>query len=660
MNLENLKIPALLVPLLPLAGWIILGLWGKYLGRKTATSIAVSLTAGSFVLGLILFAGFRGVAEPTRYVFWRWMAGAELSVPFGLQVDSLSIVMVLTVSIVALLVQLYSSGCMSRDPAYPRFAAVSSLLTSFMLLLVLADNFLLMFAGWGGVSACTYMLVGSRHESKEAGRSAAKAFAVGRVADASLLIGLFLLGVSPLTLDPEGIGRSFTYEFIFANVQRMMGGDPAYISSLLPIITLITFLILIGAIGKSAVLPLSVWLPDSTRGPAPADALIQSAGSVTAGVYLIVRAHELFLLAPSTLATMAVLGALTALYGAAVGMVHTDIRKVLAYSTISQAGFMFLGCGVGAFWPAVFHAVTHACGKTCLILGAGSVACGTDDERDIRHLGGLKRWMPFTGAVFLIGTAAVSGFPFLSGFFSLNSILHQALYLPFAGAWARLAGILGYIAVLITPVMMYRLYYGIFQGDYLGPADVEPRESGALMKAVLGIAAVLSMVAGFIGLPVTGWNAIQAYLSSIFTHDVDLVLTFWDLHPLSSLPGIFMAIFTLMFIGGFLSARNNYLLRPESPRQLKARHLGMYRLLWDGFRLDHLYRTVFVKSGIWFCGLLWRWMDEEIIDRGIVEGAGRFSERVGLVASLFQTGYVRTYVMYVLLGIVLLIWLASL
>ena len=658
----ELKIPALLIPLFPLLGWIILGGVGKRLGRKVIGSIATSLVAASFICGLIVLFSVREMELPLRLLYGSWIVAGGFQVPFGLQIDQLSLLMVLTVSGVAALIHLYSTGYMADDPGYSRYFAWLNLFTFFMLLLVLADNFVLMFVGWEGVGLCSYLLIGFWYENKAPIVAGKKAFILNRIGDAGFLIGMFLLATSPLALlDPDGFGtgRTLTFEVVGGNLLHFFEGDPDYLATLVPLVTAITLLLFVGATGKSAQIPLYVWLPDAMEGPTPVSALIHAATMVTAGVYMVARAHVLFLFAPVTMAVIVVIGAVTALFAATIALVQTDIKRVLAYSTISQLGYMFLGCGAGAFFAGIFHLMTHAFFKACLFLGAGSVIIGTHHEQDMRRLGGLKGRMPATRMTFLLATATIAGFPLLSAFFSKDSILHESFIMPFAFGWNVLGGVLGYGTALLTAFYMYRLYYRTFEGEYRGPSEVEPHETGPSMTGVLWVLAGLSVLAGFVGIPLTGANLIHDFLSPVFQHGTEAALQFWSMHEVPSLPWFFMVVSVLMFLGGWWAARSIFLVRPEMSQGLKVRYQRLYRVLWEKYRVDEAYQALFVKPGLWLCGLLWQECDDGVIDDGLVEGTGRATDWLGKVASPFQTGYLRTYALYIVLGIVALVLLAS-
>ncbi len=655
----ELKGITLLIPLLPLIGWALFGIWGKRLSRSYVGTVATALVFGSFVCGIVLLFAFQGLEHPVRMIYGNWIVGSAINIPFGLQVDQLSLLMVLTVSGVAGLIHLYSTGYMADDPDYSRYFSYLNLFTFFMLLLVLADNFVLMFVGWEGVGLCSYLLIGFWYKNKAPTQAGKKAFIVNRIGDAAFLVGLMLLAVSPLALEPNGIDRSLAYEDVFGNVLRLAEHDPQFLVGLLPLITAITLLLFIGATGKSAQIPLYVWLPDAMEGPTPVSALIHAATMVTAGVYMVARSHVLFLMSPETMAVIAIVGAVTALLAATIALTQTDIKRVLAYSTISQLGYMFIGCGVGAFFAAIFHLMTHAFFKACLFLGAGSVIIGTHHEQDMRRLGGLKRWMPATRMTFFIATMTIAGFPLLSAFFSKDTILHEAFVLPFAFGWNKIAGVMGYITALLTAIYMLRLYYRTFEGEYRGPSDVTPRETGPSMTWVLWILAGLSIIAGFLGIPAEGANVMKNFLDPVFSHGTEVALEFRPWHENHLPPLFFMVLSALIFVAGWWTARYIYLLKPGLSEAMKVKYQRVYRILWEKYRVDEAYQAIFIRPGHWLCGVLWRNFDEDVIDDGLVEGTGRAVDWIGTSLRPLQNGYLRTYALYIVLGIVILVLLAG-
>ncbi|HDS30201.1 MAG TPA: NADH-quinone oxidoreductase subunit L [Firmicutes bacterium] len=654
-----MKAYSLIILLAPLLGWAIFGLFGKRLSREYVGFTATLTVSASFVCGLIMMILVGDETSPIIFSFGNWISTPFFVSGFDFQIDRLSLVMILVVSGVSALIHYYSIGYMAKDPDYARFFSYMNLFTFFMLLLVMSGNFVMMFIGWEGVGLCSYLLIGFWYRKNAPTQAGKKAFIVNRVGDAAFIAGLMFLAVSPFSKVAGESVKSLSYEVIFGNIISMAENSPHELAGFLPLIAIIALLLFIGACGKSAQIPLHVWLPDAMEGPTPVSALIHAATMVTAGVYMVARSHTLYLMAPEIMALIAIVGAITALLAATVALVQTDIKRVLAYSTISQLGYMFIGCGVGAFFAAIFHLMTHAFFKACLFLGAGSVIHGNAGEQDIRRMGGLKLQMPSTRWTFLIATATIAGFPMMSAFFSKDNILHEAFSLPFAFGWNYTAGVIGFITAAITAVYMYRLYYKTFEGEFRGHPDFTPHESGKSMQIPMWILAALSAVVGLIGVPGKTTNYFKKFLEPVFAPGLETALDFrlWnETHP----PVVsFMLLSFLMFAIGFLIAKNLYLLKPESVEPLKLKYPTAYRILWEKYRVDEFYRELFVNPGQWLCGFLWKEVDEDIIDDGLVEGTGRVVDSFGKILRPFQSGYIRTYALYMLLGVLILVILAS-
>jgi len=656
MPTGEIKILILLIPLLPLLGFATLGLAGRRLGHRSIASVAISTVALSFVLSLIIILSVGVNDELIRVIFLKWTTGAGISVPLGFQIDSLSLAMIVAVTFISFLTNIWTASYMRDDPSASRYFAWLNLLTASMLLLVLAENYLLFFLGWEAVAICTWMLIGFRFHRKKSIDGARKFFTIGIVGDTSFLLGIILLAISPLAIESNGISRSLGFDFIAENIHALPL-NASQSAELTYLATAASIFLLIGIVARSGLLPLSIWPADSTQGPAATDVMVQSIATMASGVYFIARAHTLFMLSPQLLTVLAILGGLTAVYAATVAMVKNDIRRILAYSSISQYGLMFVGLGVGAFSAAIFHFLMHAIYKSSLILAAGSVISGTNIERDIRKLGGLRQWMPSTAHLFLIATAVLAGFPLLSGFLSSNAILHDSLFLYAISGWNRFAGVLGYIAVFFTVIYSWRLYYRIFEGEYKGASDLQPMEASRLMNIAPWVLVIMSLFAGFIGLPISSINGIFYYLENVFSDSIISAREFSGLSPGYSLAWI---VYGGIFIFALRIVRSIYLLQNQDTQKIKVRSASVYRVFWDEYGLEKFFRAVFVKPGTWFTGLLWRAFDEAFIDRGVVEGAGRTVEKMSFITALFQNGYVRTYAAYFLLGIILLVWLASL
>jgi NADH-quinone oxidoreductase subunit L len=473
-----------LIPALPLLGAAVNGLLLRRARTQAVSVVGCGSVGLSFLLAVVAMADLVSLPEASRLIharYFTWIAAGDLAAPFGLRFDPLSAVMTLVVSGVGFLIHLYSVGYMRGDRGYGRYFAYLNLFTFAMLLLVLADNFLLMFVGWEGVGLCSYLLIGFWFEKQSATDAGKKAFLVNRVGDFAFLIGLFLIFRQMGTFD---------FDTINAHASEALTG---------PMATLICLLLFAGATGKSAQIPLYVWLPDAMEGPTPVSALIHAATMVTAGVYLVARSSELFVLAPAALEAVAIIGGVTAFFAATIALVQTDIKRVLAYSTISQIGYMFLGAGVGAFSSSIFHLMTHAFFKALLFLGAGSVIHALSGEQDLRRMGGLARRLPRTHATFFVASLAIAGVAPLAGFFSKDAIL-GAVY----ASGHRFLWFLGITTAMLTAFYIFRLYFLAFGGgeERLEPhAKAHLHESPHVMTIPLMALAVLSAVGGFLNVP---------------------------------------------------------------------------------------------------------------------------------------------------------------
>jgi len=659
MDPAELQFPSLLIVLLPLAGWLILWLRGPSIGKKTVISIALSVIAGSFLLSLITSFAIWKIPDPVTFKYANWITAGSLTVPLGLHIDNLALIMAIAITAVSLLILVYSIYYLSKESTNQRFYALVCFTTGSMILIVLAGNFLLMLIGWTSVTIGSAMLVGYDFRNANSHPAVRAVFIQNIVADTALLAAIILLAASPLASAPDGLSISLDYTTIFPRIRTLIETDPAHITGMLPILNAIAFLIFIGAAGKSAQLFFNIWLPGTTNAPAPASALIQSVSMIAAGVYLLLRAHSLLLLSPVVMAIIAVLGGVTIIYAALVASVQTDIRRILAWSTISQVGYMFLGCGTGAFIAVLFHLLTHAVTKTCLVLGAGSIVQGTGGISDLRKLGGLKKWMPRTRLPFLLAAASLAGFPLTAMFISYSAILQHSFILPFAFGWNLLAGFLGYFGIVLTAFYIFRLFYKAFEGEYRGPSDSEPTECSSSISSILWILAGLSIAGGIFAIPVPGLNFIRSSLSPIFSSDIGYGLDFWNLNSIQVLPWIFMAVTFLLFYSGYGTARNAYLIRPDSEKETKIRYKRARLFLWEELRIAEAYEAIFVKPGSWLASWLWKLVDEEFIDRGIVEGTSKAQDIIGKWFSSLRNNYVRIYALYIIIAITLLVWLLS-
>jgi len=628
-----------LVPFLPLFGFVINGLVGARLPRRVVGIIACGTVGLAFLISLTAFFVLPDQPVPDK-VLYSWIKVGDFKADFAFQIDPLSIIMILIVSGVAFVIHIYSIGYMHDDPGYSRYFAYLNLFVCAMLLLVLANNFLMMYIGWEGVGLCSYLLIGFWYERKSAADAGKKAFIVTRIGDFGFALGIMLIFKTFGTIDISEVMH-------LAQGRFEVGA---------PILTAITLLLFLGAVGKSAQIPLYVWLPDAMEGPTPVSALIHAATMVTAGVYMIARCNVLYSLSPTSLMLVAIIGCATAIYAASIGLVQNDIKRVLAYSTISQLGYMFMACGVGAFAAGIFHLMTHAFFKALLFMGAGSVIHALAGEMDIRHMGGLKRYMPTTYKTFLIAALAIGGiFPF-AGFFSKDEILWRAFEQNYI-LWA-----IGVITAAMTSFYIFRLVFKTFAGESRVEKEklVHVHESPRVMTVPLVILGVMSVIGGLAGVakafPLLG-------MSRFFSEKLN-ILRF--LEPVTGghhaevgeavgLERWLMLASLLIALLGIYIAYQFYVRNPQLPKRL-ARRLGRaYNFVLNKYKVDELYDFIFVNPAKRFSVFLWRIWDDRIID-GIVNGVAGFFKVCGLIGRRVQTGYVQTYILLIIIGAVIIIW----
>ncbi len=626
-----------LILLLPLAGFLVNGLLGPRLPRRLVALTACALPAAAFVLSCSLFAGLAEGGPAVAEKLFTWVALPGLSIEATLCFDRLAAVMCLVVTGVGTLIHVYSVGYMAHDKGFARYFAYLNLFLFCMLLLVLGQSLPLLFAGWEGVGIASYLLIGFWFEDAEKTAAATKAFVVNRVGDTAFVLAMFLIYFVAGTLDFAGINAFFAG-----------GGASAAMA------TAIALLLLVGACGKSAQIPLHVWLPDAMAGPTPVSALIHAATMVTAGVYLLSRLSGLFLSAPTAMAVVAWGGALTALAGATMGLVQYNLKKVLAYSTMSQIGYMFMACGLGAFPIAFFHLFTHAFFKACLFLGAGSVIHALHGEEDMRRMGGLARRIPFTFATFLPASLALCGVPPFAGFFSKDEILWSAWSAP-AGSPAL--WLVGTAAALLTSFYMFRAILMTFFGPCCVPeAQREAIHEGPpSMTVVLGILACCSLAAGFIGLPglwreLLGVSApFYDFLAPLYGHGPEAPAEGHGAELLLMLISVLVAALGIFLAWLFYSRRRDW---AEAGRQRAGR---LYDLVRNGYCFDALYQGV-VRTFDWLSEAVLTRRVEATLNDAILN---RPAEGLGYAARLFtrlQTGSVQAYVLYALAGIGLALW----
>ncbi len=643
-----------LVPALPLLTFLIIGIFGKYLKSEALIGTLASLSVfGSLVISGIIFYGMTGSPpeEPIIVPVYEWIAAGNFSINISYQVDQLSILFSLIVTGVGFLIHVYSIGYMHGDRSFYRFFAYMNLFIFMMLNLVLASNYLLTFLGWEGVGLCSYLLIGFWYDKKFEGTritwtgdAGNKAFIVNRIGDFGFIIAMFLIYVNFNSLEYTKV-----IDILAANPEVFAGTG---------LLTAITILLFLGCTGKSAQIPLAVWLPDAMAGPTPVSALIHAATMVTAGVFLLARNSVLYALSPDAMAVVAVIGVATAFTAASIGIVQNDFKKVLAYSTVSQLGFMFIALGVGAFTAGIFHVMTHAFFKGLLFLGSGSVIHAMNDLQDIKQMGGLKKYMPTTYWTFLVATLAIAGIPFFAGFFSKDEILWYAFS---QGNWVL--WLFGTIAALFTAFYMYRLVMLVFNGkERFDHNQYHPHESPKTMTIPLQILAVLSAFGGFLGIPyVLGFwfsgkpNLIENWLHPIFA-DAHSILHHAHGHDIHTIEYVLMLVSVAVAVTGITLAARWYR-DPEwsAPRALAAKLRSVYVLLWRKYFLDEFYHKVIVDPIVGGSqAFLWLVVDNNFID-GIVNGSAKLIGGIGQVLRRIQSGIAQNYAFIMMLGILVIL-----
>jgi NADH-quinone oxidoreductase subunit L len=665
-----------LIPVLPLAGAAINGLFGKRFSRQAVASIALLFCGAAFAMALWVGSRFSSVALPHAEFLATWMRAGTFQVDFAFYLDQLSLVMLLVVTGVGFLIHIYSVGYMWEEGGFYRFFAYLNLFMFFMLTLVLASNYLLMFIGWEGVGLASYLLIGFWFTRDSAASAGKKAFIVNRIGDFGFLIALFLLIKHFGSLD-------FTTVF-----QKIVPFSPEAAGT--GLLTTIALLLLVGACGKSAQIPLYVWLPDAMEGPTPVSALIHAATMVTAGVYMIARSHVIFERAPSALTVVAIIGTLTALFAASIGVAQTDIKKVLAYSTISQLGYMFMACGVAAFSAGIFHLMTHAFFKGLLFLAAGSVIHGLGGEQDMRRMGGLRKKIPWTFWTMTAATFAIAGIPPFAGFFSKDEILWRA----YQASWVY--WLIGLFTAFLTSFYMFRLWFMTFFGEYRGDLEESNghvdahvsragvpaphghsgiHESPAVMLVPLMILAVLSIAGGWIGVPeaMYGGNHFEKFLAPVFHSTISASETEQAETPERQIDGgesktsytaerLFTGISVAVGLSGLYLAWLLYLRRPQLPQQIARSLGGFYDAVLHKYYVDEFYATLFVKPLVdGSRAILWHGIDQGVIDAA-VDGSADGARDVSDTVRHMQSGNVRSYAGWVAMGaaavIAYMIWVA--
>jgi NADH-quinone oxidoreductase subunit L len=650
---------------LPLAGAAINGLLGKNWPKSAVNSVAIGSVSLAFLAVVETVREFLQLPAnqiPSVRTYFPWMTAGTFKVNFALQVDQLTIVMLLTVTFVGTLIHIYSTGYMAHEGGYYRFFSYLNLFMFFMLTLVLAANIVVMFVGWEGVGLCSYLLIGFWFLKQSAISAGKKAFITTRIGDFGFTIGILLLFWTFHSVD---------FGTIFSQVSKM----PSDTMTQAGVLTTICILLFTGAVGKSAQLPLYVWLPDAMEGPTPVSALIHAATMVTAGVYMVARMHPLFSHAPIAMLIVAIVGAATAFYSATIGLVQTDIKKVLAYSTVSQLGYMFLACGVGAYAAGIFHLMTHAFFKGLLFLCAGSVIHAMGGEQDMRKMGGLRKAIPVTFWTMFIATFAISGVPGFAGFFSKDEILEAAQSGPHANLplW-----LLGLAAAGLTSFYMFRLIFLTFFGEQqFDEHKVHVHESPRNMTIPLMILAFLSIFGGWSAAPklVGGTDYFAAFLRPVFAdapespeylqklkdagieaglkpRNTGVVGETEGPSPAMELVHAVTGPPVIVGLIGILVAWWFYIRRPDLPKKLAQSMYGLYTLMLHKYYVDEIYAAVIVRPLLWIStNVLWHTVDEGLID-GTVNGSARLARETGGKLRELQSGNARSYASWVVVGAV--------
>ncbi|MEZ0170566.1 NADH-quinone oxidoreductase subunit L [Microvirga sp. TS319] len=662
---------------LPLVGFLIAGLLGRVIGARPSEIITTALLAVAAVLSWVSFIHVGFGDEPMiRVQIGQWMSVGDLQVDWAFRIDTLTAMMLVVVNTVSALVHLYSIGYMHEDPHRSRFFAYLSLFTFAMLMLVTADNLVQMFFGWEGVGLASYLLIGFWYKKDSANAAAMKAFIVNRVGDFGFLLGIFTVFV---------LFNGVTFDSIFPRVAEFAEARFHFLGIEWHALTIACLLLFMGAMGKSAQFLLHTWLPDAMEGPTPVSALIHAATMVTAGVFMVARLSPLFEYAPNALTVVTVVGGITAFFAATVGLVQNDIKRVIAYSTCSQLGYMFVALGVGAYGAGVFHLFTHAFFKALLFLGAGSVIHAMHHEQDMRNMGALRRYIPLTTAMMAIGTLALTGFPFTAGYYSKDAII-EAAYASHssAGSFAFLATV---VAALMTSFYSWRLFFMTFEGNarwadphhHHAPSDHEgaehdergrdveaatqadhghghhgvhmPHESPLVMLLPLIVLAIGAVVAGFVFRDAfLGHGYQEFWKGALFTRPDNNILE--EMHHI---PGWVPLLPTVMMIVGFLLAVYMYIVDTKKPVQIATDHPILYRFLLNKWYFDELYDAIFVRPAMAIGRFFWRTGDQRIIDGLGPDGISARVLDVTRGAVRLQSGYVYHYAFAMLIGVAALV-----
>ena len=615
-----------LIPLFPLIGWLINGLFGKRMSKSLSGIIASVSVLFSFAFSILMFIEVHGSSQKNFVVkVFDWISSGSMQIPFEFLIDPLSCLFLMIITGIGFLIHVYSTGYMKEDEGFYRFFAYLNLFIFFMLLLVMGNNYLIMFVGWEGVGLCSYLLIGFWFKNNEYNKAANKAFIMNRIGDLGFILGIILIFLTTNTTTFDGVFNGLS------------GKSPG-------LITTIGLLLFIGAMGKSAQIPLYTWLPDAMAGPTPVSALIHAATMVTAGIYMVVRSNIIFASSPTTSAVIAVIGLATALFAATIGFLQNDIKKVLAYSTVSQLGYMFLGLGVGAYTSGIFHVTTHAFFKALLFLGAGSVIHAMHHEQDMRKMGGLKKHLPITHLTMLIATLAISGFPLLSGFFSKDEILaHVYAYSP--TMW-----LLAVLGSVFTTFYMFRMYFLTFHGDFRGTKHQleHLHESPKSMTIPLIVLCILTVFGGLIGIPELfgGEHWLKGWLQPVMKRNIAEL-------PSHTTEWIIMGLTITAFIAAYYFTRQMFVINRVLPADGEEKLNSWQKLIYNKYKVDELYDKVF-KRPIDEISRGLRWVDERILDE-LINATGTIVGWCGDKVRLLQTGTIGFYIFGMVIGVILII-----
>ncbi len=623
---------AWLIPILPLIGFLIIAFAGKKLSNSLVSIIGCGSILAAFAMTLGIFFQLHGSTQTVKLL--EWFSVGRMHIDFSFLIDPLSVLFMLVITGIGFLIHVYSTGYMKGDEKYDRFFAYLNLFVFFMLLLVMGSNYIVMFVGWEGVGLCSYLLIGFWFKNTEYNNAAKKAFIVNRIGDLGFLLGMILIYITC---------NSLNFDTVFSNVHANASNKEVY--------NLIGILLFIGACGKSAQIPLYTWLPDAMAGPTPVSALIHAATMVTAGVYMIARSSVIFVNAPIASEVVALVGVLTAVFAATIGLFQNDIKKVLAYSTVSQLGYMFLGLGVGAFTGGVFHVMTHAFFKALLFLGAGSVIHAMSGEQDIRKMGGLKKSLPITHLTFLIATIAISGIPPFSGFFSKDEILAHVYEHDGTG---KIYWILGIIGSIMTAFYMFRLYFLTFHGSFRGTSDQKHHlhESPKSMTMPLVILAVLAAIGGIVGIPNVNQHLLHDFLKPAFESAsawIDDAPKHFDMDEARLMIIAVLAASAAIYVAWYVYKKNNMV-----PKNTETDLPKFQKIIYHKYYVDEFYNAVIRKPLDWLSDFGYKFVELKFVD-AFVNGVGTAVKWTGSVVRYAQSGNIGFYMFAMTIAVIIML-----